>query len=312
MPVAVYPGAALTGARVRDLVTSPQAQLEASAAIHERFKTSVAMSAMDLSVEAEAFGSQINLPQNEIPTVVGRLVTSPAEADGLRIPSPGDKRTRVYLETVERLVKLPSRPLVLGSSIGPFSLAARLVGMTEAFTLTAGDPEWLHVVLEKVASFLTSYAKAYKARGAGGVLMAEPAAGLLSPRSMRLFSSAYIKRIVDAVEDEGFRLVLHNCAAKPVHLKPMLESGATTVHFGPPMDIAAALAGVPAGVTVCGNLDPTKVFFQSKPEDVARETRKLLDATREFERFVISSGCDVPPGSPIANLQAFFETAARA
>jgi uroporphyrinogen decarboxylase len=311
MPVAVYPGAALTGARVRDLVTNSQAQFEASASIHERFKTPVVMSAMDLSAEAEAFGARVNLPENEIPTVVGSLVTSPGEARDLRVPSPGDKRTSVYLETVERLGKLPSRPLVLGSSIGPFSLAARLVGMTEAFTLTAGDPEWLHVVLEKAASFLASYAKAYKARGAGGVLMAEPAAGLLSPRSMSSFSSAYIKRIVEAVEDESFRLVLHNCAAKPVHLGPMLESGATTLHFGPPMDIPTALAGVPEGVTVCGNLDPTKIFFQSKPEEVARETRKLLAATREFSSFVISSGCDVPPGSPIGNLQAFFEAAAK-
>jgi len=38
----------------------------------------------------------------------------------------------------------------------------------------------------------------------------------------------------------------------------------------------------------------------------AEVTRALLEATRPYKNFVISSGCDIPPSSPLANLNAFF------
>jgi len=41
--------------------------------------------------------------------------------------------------------------------------------------------------------------------------LAEPSAGLLPPDWCDEFSSQYVKRLVDAVQDEGFFIVLHNC-----------------------------------------------------------------------------------------------------
>jgi uroporphyrinogen decarboxylase len=36
----------------------------------------------------------------------------------------------------------------------------------------------------------------------------------------------------------------------------------------------------------------------------------LLAVTAAFPQFILSSGCDVPAGSPLANLEAFFAAAA--
>lgn len=309
LPIAVYPGAALTGASVQDVVTNSRAQFEAQAALYERFQTPVALSAMDLSAEAEAFGCEIHLADNEVPTVVGSLVATPEDAAKLKVPTPGDKRTRVYLETIGLLRKLPGQPLVLAGCIGPFSLAARLVGMNEALGLTITDPALLHVVLAKCTAFLTSYARAFQAAGADGVIMAEPAAGLLSPRALATFSSAYVKQVVTATADGHFALVLHNCAAKLVHVPAVLEGGARVFHFGAPMDLPAALAKVNQEIVLCGNLDPARVFCQSSAEDVTAHTRNLLATTQPFRNYVLSSGCDVPAAAPLANLAAFFAAA---
>jgi uroporphyrinogen decarboxylase len=310
MPIAVYPGIALTGASVQDVVTSAAAQVAASQALHERYRTPVALSAMDLSVEAEAFGSQIHMDRDEIPTVTVPLVATLAQAKALRVPTPGEKRTRVYLDAVAGLKKLPSRPLVLAGTIGPFSLAGRLYGLSEACTLTLSDPDLMHVLLEKSTLFLVAYAQALKAAGADGLVMAEPAAGLLSPRSLATFSSAYIRQVVAAVEDGWFTVILHNCAAKLVHVPAMLEAGVKVVHYGAPMDVPGALGKVGSEITVCGNLDPTAVFLQSTPDQVRAATLNLLQATQSHRNFVISSGCDVPPKSPLANLDAFFTAVA--
>src|SRR5512138_1028820 len=95
LPIATYPGLALTRATVREAVNNPQAQYEAVAALHSRYRTPVVLSAMDLSAEAEAFGCTLHASENEIPSVTGRLVTTLEHATKLPVPQPGDKRTAV-------------------------------------------------------------------------------------------------------------------------------------------------------------------------------------------------------------------------
>ncbi|HWH72160.1 MAG TPA: uroporphyrinogen decarboxylase family protein, partial [Candidatus Sulfotelmatobacter sp.] len=306
LPISTYPALALTGATVREVVTNSRVQVEAQAALHQRYQLPFVLSAMDLSAEAEAFGCALHLSDNEIPSVVGRLVTDLDQARKLPLPKPGDRRTAVSLEAVARLKKLPGAPLVLGGCIGPFSLAARLVGVSEALELTLSEPDLMQEVLDKSTTFLSDYARAFKAAGADGLIMAEPAAGLLSPRGVAGFSSPYIRQIAAALEDSRFALILHNCAAKLLHLPAILETGLTTFHFGAPMDLAAALGKVSPEVVLCGNLDPTSIFCQLRPEEVRTRTAGLLSATAAHRNHVLSSGCDLPPGTPLASLDAFY------
>jgi uroporphyrinogen decarboxylase len=306
MPIAVYPGLALTNARVIDVVSQPQVQVETQMALHERYQTSFVLSAMDLSAEAEAFGCAVHFSDTEVPAITGRLVTDLEQAKRLEVPQPGDGRTAVHLEAVRGLRALPGQLPVLGGCIGPFSLAARLVGVSEALELTLADPNLIHVVLEKSAAFLTDYLRAFRSAGANGVIIAEPAAGLLSPRGLAAFSSAYLKTMAAAVGDDRFALVLHNCGAKLVHLPAILETGLKSFHFGKPMDIVAALGEVPADVVLCGNLDPAGVFCQLSAQEVKARAADLMAATAGRRNFVLSSGCDLPPNTPLGNLDAFF------
>jgi uroporphyrinogen decarboxylase len=306
LPIATYPGLSLTGATVRQATHDPQVQFDAVAALHARYRTPCVLSAMDLSAEAEAFGCTLHTSDNEIPSVTGRLVTNLGEAARLPAPKPGDRRTSVYLETVSRLKKLSSRPMVLGGCIGPFSLAARLVGVSEALELTLSEPGLMQAVLEKSAAFLEAYARAFKEAGADGLIMAEPAAGLLSPRSVSANSSKYIKQIAAAVNDGEFALVLHNCAARVLHLPAILETGLSTFHFGAPMDLPSALSKVAPEVVLCGNLDPTSVICHLKPEDLQARAVDLLSQTASHRNYILSSGCDVPASAPLANLDAFY------
>lgn len=310
LPILTYPGAALIGATVRDMVTRPQVQVDVQAAWHRRHPSPFALCAMDLSAEAEAFGCAILLTDTEVPTVVSRLVTSRAGAEALRVPEPGAARTGAHLEAAALLTRLPDKRFVLAGMVGPFSLAARLYGVSEALSLTVEDPALMHLLCRKSSEFLRSYALAFKAAGASGVIMAEPTAGLLSPRALAEFSSAYVQQIVTAVDDDRFNLILHNCAAKLIHLPSVLSSGARVYHFGAPMDLPSALKQVPSDTILCGNLDPARVFVNSTPAEVEEAARALLAATRAHPNHVLSSGCDVPPGTRPENIDAFYRALA--
>ena len=238
--------------------------------------------------------------------MTGRLVTDGAAASSIRVPAIGTGRTRVYLDAVASLARLGEGVPVLAGMIGPFSLAGRLFGVSESLLATASGPEAIAGLLDRVTGFLLAYALAFKSAGASGVIIAEPSAGLLSPRGMAAYSSPYVRRIIEGAGGDAFEVILHNCAAKTIHLDAVAASGAHIVHFGAPMDIPAALAKLPRDMIVCGNLDPAGVFVNSTPEAVAQATRTLISATEAHSNFVISSGCDIPAATPLANLDAFF------
>lgn len=309
MPILTYPGTRLTNATVRDVVTDPANQASAQLALHKRFNTEVLLAAMDLSAEVEAFGGKPVISDWEVPAVPGRVVADATQVRELAVPAPGAGRTGVYLEVVRLLRQAAKDVVILGGMIGPFSLAARLYGVSETLQLTIENPDLMNVLLEKSTEFLAEYASAFKAAGADGVIMAEPTAGLLSPRALRDFSSVRVRRIVDSVDDPSFTLIYHSCSVKLVHLEAAIESGAKAFHFGSPMDIPAALGRVPPGLIVCGNLDPTNVFFRCTPAEVETEVKRLLTATAGHGNFVLSSGCDIPPRTPMENIEAFFRAA---
>lgn len=92
---------------------------------------------MDLSVEAEAFGSEIRWSEYENPTVSGSIASTLDEIEKLKIPEAGSGRTGEVLRCVELCAAGCDRP-VLGGMIGPFSLAGRLADMTEIMILAGG------------------------------------------------------------------------------------------------------------------------------------------------------------------------------
>ena len=311
MPIAAYAGLEITGESVEDMVSVPGSQFKAVMALHDRYQTPVLLTAIDPSAEAEAYGCEVRMTEREIPTVVGRLVTNAAEIASLPDPVPGDFRTRVPLEAAWRLTAEAGEAVpVLGAMLGPFSLAGRLYGANEALEATAAEAETIEALLDNVTGFLCRYALAFRETGAWGVIVAEPAAGRLSPAGLGRFSAQFVKRIVKAVETPDFAVILHSCGAKIDHLDEIMGSGAGICHFGAPMDIVAALGQVGPNVILGGNLDVAAVFQKGTPQAAGEATRALLEETRSYRNFIVSSGCDIPPGTPLANLNAFFRAVA--
>ena len=306
LPIMTHPGIEYIGKTVREAVTDGEVHFAAIKALTERFPSAASTVIMDLTVEAEAFGAPILIADEEIPTVTGRLVSDAASVEALQVPSLEAGRVPEYLKA-NRLAaaQITDRP-VLAGCIGPFSLAGRLYDMSEIMVAIYLEPDVIMALLDKCTAFLVDYCKALKATGVAGVVMAEPAAGLLSNEDHQMYATPYIKQIVDAVQDDDFTVILHNCGNTGQCTGAMVETGAAAMHFGNLVDIPQALTEVPSDILVMGNLDPVVVMQQATPEEVAAATTDLLEKTRGAKNFVISTGCDLPPAVPEANLTAFF------
>lgn len=306
MPIMTHPGIELIGKKVIDAVKDGQTHYEAVMALRKRFPQSVASTTiMDLSMEAEAFGANIVFDDNEVPTVSGRMLESAADVEALQIPSLDTKRVPEYLKA-NRLAAAELDVPLFGGCIGPFSLAGRLYDMTELMMAMYIEPDTANLLLDKCTQFILEYCNQIKASGSAGVVMAEPAAGLLSNDDCQAYSSRFVKTIVDAVQDDNFVVMLHNCGNTGQCTKAMIETGAAALHFGNAIDMAQVLNEVPADIAVSGNINPVEIMKFGTPQQVEDVAKQLIKLADKHNNFILSTGCDVPPETPFENIESLF------
>ncbi|MEG0807318.1 MAG: uroporphyrinogen decarboxylase family protein [Alistipes sp.] len=310
IPIMTHPGIELCACTVRDAVTDGEMHARAILALNKRYPADACSVIMDLTVEAEAFGACIAFPEEAVPSVTEILVHNRQEIEALQIPSLQAGRIPQYLKA-NRIVSdaIGDKPLLAGC-IGPFSLAGRLFGMTELMMAIFTEPETIQLLLAKCTQFIGEYCQALKQAGAQGVVIAEPAAGLISNEDCSLYSSHYIRQIVDRIQDDTFIIVLHNCGNTGHCTPAMIETGSAAYHFGNQADMVVALENCPTNALIMGNLDPVGLFQQASAVQMYRSTVDLLQATTRFPNFILSSGCDVPPATPHTNIDAFYKALA--
>ena len=307
IPVMTHPGIELNGNTVRQAVCDGQVHYKAVMTLAKRYPSAAACTIMDLTTEAEAFGAEIAFSDEAVPAVSSRLLPDVESIDRLQVPSLSAGRIPQYLKANLLAAKEISDVPLFSGCIGPFSLAGRLYDMSEIMMLIYENPDAAHTLLRKCTDFIEKYCLALKQTGANGVLMAEPAAGLLSDEDCRTFSSNYVKRIVQRVQDDSFIVILHNCGNTGHCTKAMVSTGAAAYHFGNKCRMEDVIKEVPPTALAMGNIDPVSVFKDGMPFQMRQTVMNLLDRMRPYPNFVLSSGCDTPPHTSMSNIDAFFE-----
>ncbi|MGN0542543.1 MAG: uroporphyrinogen decarboxylase family protein [Acutalibacteraceae bacterium] len=307
IPVLSFPSTQLLGISVKELISSSDMQARGMRAVADRCGIGASLNMMDLSVEAEAFGAKILFSDDEIPTVTEGIISDISQAADIAVPPVGSGRTSIYIEGVEKAKKeIDSLPVFCGV-IGPYSLAGRLFDMTELMLECFDSPDEVKILLSKATEFIIKYIKAFKAVGADGVIMAEPAAGLLSPALADEFSTPFVKEIIDAVNSEDFVICYHNCGNAVVDMADSIASiGADIYHFGNAVNLADIIPLMPETSLVMGNVDPV-LFRNGTPDDIKNSVQKVYDACSGYPNFMISSGCDIPAQAKWENIDAYFE-----
>ena len=307
LPILSFPAAQKLGVNVETLVKSADLQAKAMQIIATETDTLAAVSLMDLSVEAEAFGAKVRFTEDEVPAIVGQLISDEDEANALQVPDLTVGRASLCVEAVRTSKQAITDKPVIAGMIGPYSLAGRLCDVTEIMYLCYDEPETVHTVLDKVTRYLITYGQAMKDAGADGIMMAEPLAGILSPDMADEFSMPYVKRIIDALQDDDFAVLYHNCGnSVPQMLESIYQLGAAAYHFGNAVDMKEIMAKTPADIIAMGNIDPAGEFASGTVESITAATKELLAKCGDYRNFVPSSGCDIPAHARWDNIQAFF------
>lgn len=153
MAILSFPAVTQCATTVQELVQNAEMQSAVMRRIKEEFPLQEALvSMMDLSVEAQAFGCPVSFHEGEIPAVTSGIIKNREDGEALRIPKMEEGHMSVYLAGVENITKESDRP-VFGGVCGPYSLAGRLMDVSEIMMQCIMDPKLVHLVLQKATTF---------------------------------------------------------------------------------------------------------------------------------------------------------------
>ncbi len=309
-PLLGHPGIVLTRSTTADNLHDGSLQARTLTALNKILAFDILFPMMDLTVEAEALGAKVDWEIDELPAVVGKTVETIEDAQALVVPEIGDgNRLNVFVDACRRLKEQFPEKLVWAYALGPFSIAGRLMEMTEIAIAVKLEPELVHTVLRKCNDLLLKYSKALLGTGVDGLMILEPASSILREDDANEFSNAYIRELVDLIRSEGKTPALHNCGSIGHLVESLCATGIEALSVGSVTDPFEVYPRLPESVVLLGNLDPTEVFLRGTPEGVRSATIHLANRMADCPRYILSSGCDLPPGVSIENLKAFEEAA---
>jgi uroporphyrinogen-III decarboxylase len=202
-------------------------------------------------------------------------------------------------------------PALTHTSDGPFGVAGDLMGQTELFTAIYDDPDFvrelLRIVTNKLVEWLDFCAQEENLPSPRDLAWTDDLAVSLSAKSYRDMVLPFEKQL--RFHFDG-RASLHMCG-KTDHLLHIFVND-LQIHefqgFGYQVDLDRVAEIMGGRVVLIGNINPM-LIHSGTPEEVRQAVQQVIEKLAHFKGLIIQDGSNIPPGSPLANINAMMEAA---
>ncbi len=181
------------------------------------------------------------------------------------------------------------------------------------------DEDWMAVYLERITDFTVAYLETLLTAGRGEiqVVRADDDMGtmdrlMISPAMWRRYYKPSWRRAFEMVHRHGARVWFHSCGYVAPLLDDLVEIGVDCWNPFPPYvkdnDHATLRAWRQGRLALDGGVSHL-VLVQGDPDDVRRETQRVLDTFAPDGGLLIGPSQVFTEDMPTENILAFFETA---
>jgi uroporphyrinogen decarboxylase len=275
----------------------------ANLAVLNDFSLDIVQAISDPYREAADWGASIEFPQDSLPISRVPLIQAWSDVQQLKPPSPDTgRRMSDRLEAICYFrSQVGGEVPIMGWVEGALAEAADLRGVANLMEDLVSEPEAVTDLLERCVEVEIAFAQAQIEAGADIIGLGDAIASQISPKMYQRFALPYEQRIFAAVHEKKGLARLHICGNTSRLLAFMPQSGADVIDIDWMVDMNAAREAF-GDRAVCGNFDPVAVMLQGTPEQVRQATIQCmtLGGARSFS----AAGCEVPDGTPHANLVA--------
>jgi uroporphyrinogen decarboxylase len=259
---------------------------------------------------AEALGAKLKFPENDTPYLEEPAIKDWSDLEHLE-PADPEKAGKIplYLETLKILKdKLGKEVPVVSYIGGPLSTGAFLRGTADLLRDLHKNPEKIHCLMRLITDSALLYIDEVIDLNCG-VSIADPVASgtMISAASFREFVKPYLTQYSDRVRERtGSGPGLHICGDTTRIWHDMVETGAGILSLDNVIDLGEAKTQVGKEVCLMGNVDPVNVLARGTQEEIHDAVGHcLIQAGDSPKGYILSTGCQIPLGTPVENIQAF-------
>jgi len=306
MPITMMLACERIGARYRQYCTDHRVLVEAQIRTSEEFGFDYVNTMSDPACEAADCGAPVQYFENQPVALVEdqALLADKTKLASLKIPNPlggGRMHNRINALDLFRQ-RLDRQKLIEGWVEGPMAEAADLRGINTIMLDFFDDPAFVRELFAFVIEMELRFARAQLQAGAEVIGVGDAAASLVGPRIYEESVWPYEKKLVDGLHALGAKVRLHICGNTRQLLQGMGKLNCEIVDLDYLAPLAEGRQAMGPRQVLLGNLNPVLVLLNGTTESV---TAAIAQCHREAgPRFIVGAGCEVPRGTPPANLHA--------
>lgn len=262
---------------------------------------------MDVSVETEAAGSVLRYTPGSYPTVRSYILSKPDGNDLPAVPDPFNDGRMPELLKAARILReaVGDETLVVGCVLGPLTIATQLMGMQNALYYAIDETARFIDILDFATEIARTFGIAQIEAGVHLPLIFDPSASpaVVPPGFFREYELPQLRDLFSDLQSHGSLANWLHIAGPVNSILPFYpEAGVDIANLDYPVNIANAQAALPE-TCLEGNINPLS-FVEKEPGEISREVIQLLEMFSSRRRFILSSGCEIPPESRPGNIEA--------
>jgi len=264
-----------------------------------------AVAPLDLYVEAEALGAQVNFYEGEEATLpqvkkmpfasAKNFTTETTERTGILKKG----RIKTVCDAIAKIKQDIGNETVVGGMIpGPYTLLLLIVNTGNMFIEMKKDPAAVADALAILSSILAQVGTAYREAGADFITIHDMGGspGFIGPAKFEQFVLPAEKMLIESLSGPRVLSICGN-VDKSIHL--LATTGADAISLDQTSDLVAARRAL-SGRLLFGNIDPVATLFDGDEAQVWQAAHSAREAGVD----AVWPGCDLVPATPPQNLSA--------
>ncbi|MBD3215624.1 MAG: hypothetical protein GF311_23640 [Candidatus Lokiarchaeota archaeon] len=266
----------------------------------------------DLNLIGEALGAKLTYLPDVIPVHESPAIQNLDELNNLFPTNPEkDGRLPVIVKTAKifsEKFKADEHILMAGCE-GPITASGSIVGMENLMRNMINQPEKVHEVLDIASQSIIHFLNAQLERGMEFVTLSDPSASCtcISPEFFKEFALPYYKKIVKQVNSPIF--MIHICGEVLPILKDLIRVPKMMIISVDDVDMEQAKKIIGNKfVLLMGNVS-TSIMRYGTVNQVEMEVKRVINKAGKGGKLLLSSACDLSPGTPEKNILAMINAA---
>ncbi|MEF9863718.1 MAG: uroporphyrinogen decarboxylase family protein [Christensenellaceae bacterium] len=308
----------LVGATYKEWSTDSEICATALLKAAKEYDLDCIVSLIDLSVECDAWGQELNFPENEAAhPVYGKTVIQEI-GDYQKIKKADyrkSKRMMMHIDVCKKLVERTNGEIpIVAFVFGPLGTLSMLRNQQDMYMDLYDDPDAVKAACREVNETLKDYCNAIMDTGVHAIMLDTlfASASIMSKQMWREMEGEIVKELTDMIHARGCMVMIHNCGEKvyfDAQVEMMNPCAFSFLHVPDDcVDFADCKEKYGKNMTLIGCVPPPMVVTATDKEWEAA-CREQIDIFAKGGGYMIATGCEYPANAPFDRAKQMVEIA---